>query len=173
MKKKRIDPDKIHLDGLRILKSSFEVMADAVDEVKVAEIVKFGYKTESAFNYDENYHRLRLYLKVEGRDHTEEKLICTGEYVIEFHYLIENLSDFMTENKEVSGGYTISAELGATISGISYSTTRGIIFERTQATGFSGILLPVISPMKLLQDDTYSDDTGSEVDSGVSPKPLS
>ena len=39
----------------------------------------------------------------------------------------------------------------ATLAGISYSTLRGIIFEKTSDTPWGGLTLPVINPKLLLE----------------------
>ena len=46
--------------------------------------------------------------------------------------------------------FSVSAMIGATLAGIAYSTTRGIILDCTQSTDFKGVLLPVINPQQLL-----------------------
>ena len=63
------------------------------------------------------------------------------------------MRDFISyeENKE---DYTIDSQLGATIAGISYSTARGIVLERTNGTYFNGVILPVLNPRELLEEDS-------------------
>jgi hypothetical protein len=39
-----------------------------------------------------------------------------------------------------------------TINGIVYSTARGIVYEKTIATPFGGVLLPVIDPDLLIEN---------------------
>ena len=78
-----------------------------------------------------------------------------GEYHIEFEYHVENLDDFVTGG-ESNESKVVENILGATIAGISYSTARGIILNRTQATNFNGVLLPVINPADLLKEDTFT-----------------
>ncbi|MGB5931340.1 MAG: hypothetical protein WBH03_24380 [Cyclobacteriaceae bacterium] len=156
MKKKKIDPEKIILSGLRIIKASFEINADHMDDQQVIDNINIGLKSESAFNFEEKNHRFRLFFKVTGREGEESKMVCEADYGIEFHYHIENLEDFLIKDDEMPGCYSVDGALGATIAGISYSTSRGIILERTQTTDFRGVILPVIDPGKLLQGDSYS-----------------
>jgi len=43
--------------------------------------------------------------------------------------------------------------LAATLLGIAYSTSRGIIVEKTQNTFLGGIILPCIDPYKVLMEE--------------------
>ncbi|MEQ9300969.1 MAG: hypothetical protein RIF33_20510 [Cyclobacteriaceae bacterium] len=79
---------------------------------------------------------------------------ATGEYLLEYSYIVENLSEFAEDE---DGQKLVSASLGATIAGISYSTARGIVLDRTQATDFNGVLLPIINPHRLLGEDSFSE----------------
>jgi hypothetical protein len=56
----------------------------------------------------------------------------------------------------------IEEAIGATIAGISYSTSRGIVLERTLGTDFGGIILPVIDPAELIRKDTFTQKTGKK-----------
>ncbi|QSE99202.1 hypothetical protein [Fulvivirga lutea] len=152
----KVDPEKINMLGLRITKSYFEVDESALEEPELVENIKLGCKSESAFNVDEKYHFFRLYIKIQGFDKNEKQVRVRGEYHIDFHYIVENLSEFVSfENDDTE--INVDANLGATIAGISYSTSRGIILDRTQTTDFNGVILPIINPHNLLDKDTFSE----------------
>ncbi len=156
MTKSKVSPDKIHLQGVRILKSHFEV--SGIDEQQEISTFSMGFKSESGFDINENQQLFRLYIKIKGLNDKEEYVGVSGEYHIEFYFYIENLTDFVhREEGAEENDFSISQELGATIAGIAYSTSRGIILDRTQATDFSGFLLPVINPNHLLLEDSFSD----------------
>lgn len=156
MNKLKVIPEKIHLAGIRILKSHFEVDPSAVDSPEIIEKIKTGLKSESGFNLEDNYQSFRLFVKIQGYNKKEEKISVRGEYHIDFHFFIDNLKDFITEEAD-SDQFSVASELGATIAGISYSTSRGIILDRTQTTDFNGVILPVINPHKLLKEDSFTD----------------
>ncbi len=72
-----------------------------------------------------------------------------AHFVIDFHFEIKHLSKFykLKEDKQpVFYGVLI-----ATLLGLSFSTARGIIFEKLSTTNLKDIILPVIDPNKLLQ----------------------
>ena len=98
--------------------------------------------------------RFRLFIRLDGQNEKEEVMDLRGEYHIEFVYQVENLDEFMEENEAETEGFVVSDELGATIAGISYSTARGIILDRTHATYFNGVILPVLNPRDLLANES-------------------
>jgi len=154
MSKPQVIPEQIHMVGLRIIKSHFEVdIANDEGEIEVAHY-SIGMKSETAFNHDEDEVRFRLFLKIQGFDATPKELGIKGEYLIDFYYRVDNLKDFVTWEGDK---FSVEALLGGTLAGISYSTSRGIILGRTQATDFNGVILPVINPHKLLEEDTFTD----------------
>lgn len=57
------------------------------------------------------------------------------------HFIVENLSDLIIERP--NGETEINNDLITSVAAISYSTARGIIFEKTNGTFLQGILLPV------------------------------
>lgn len=161
MGKPTVIPEKIHLQAVRIMKSHFEV--SETENQSEIESFSMGFKSEAGFDLKNNQHRFSLFVKIKGINKDDEYVGVKGEYHIDFFYLVENLEDFIhweegKEGMEENGdNFTVSQMLGATIAGISYSTSRGIILDRTQATDFNGILLPVINPNHLLTEDSFTD----------------
>jgi hypothetical protein len=100
-----------------------------------------------AHNLKEERIKLELLFSFENKQ--KEPLIF---FQIDFHYQIKNLSnyyDLKSENHPVFIGSFL-----ATLLGISFSTSRGIIFEKLKNSGISNTLLPIISPMDMLQKIT-------------------
>ena len=149
-----VNPQLIHLNGIRVLKAHIEMTNELMDNPEEIHGFSVGAKSESGFNLGANFLRFRLFLKINGMDKNGKSIDIKGEYVIEFHYEIENLKSFAHyTNKD---DYLMADIIGATIAGISYSTARGIILERTLGTDFDGVILPVIDPKDLLQKDTFT-----------------
>lgn len=72
-----------------------------------------------------------------------------ANFNIDFHFKIKDLKDFYTlpedgDNPIFSGLFL------TTLIGISFSTARGIIYERLSKTNMKNVILPVISPSKIL-----------------------
>src|SRR5690606_31487377 len=78
----------------------------------------------------------------------ETSFEAKAHFVLDCHFKIEELNNYY-ELKE--GNFPIFTGLFiATLLGISFSTARGIIFERLSNTNMQGIILPVVSPQKML-----------------------
>ena len=91
---------------------------------------KEGVKLELAFSFEDANNTQLLYFQ------------------IDFHFLVEHLNNFYQLNKE--NHPVFSGPLIATLLGISVSTSRGIIFEKLQNAGISNVIIPVVSPLKML-----------------------
>lgn len=146
----KVEPDKIHLQKIRILKADFKVDEDLMDTESGVVHFKVDLKSEPGFNLPDQMMRFRLNVRLTGYDEESEPVGVTGEYCIDFIYMIENLEDFISMEED-GENFGVDEDLGATIAGISYSTARGIILDRTQHTDFNGAILPVINPYELLE----------------------
>lgn len=138
-----INPDKIHLKHIE------ELYADigALDENSLP-ISEFDTKIahKHAFNVSENLFLLGLKAVFKAVEIDGEPE-CS--FRVNFHFKVDNLEDMFTYNEE---DVPIFHELFvATLAGISYSTFRGMIYEKTTNTLWNGITLPVINPSLLLK----------------------
>lgn len=150
-KKPRIIPEKIHLVSTQIFKANLETADSFLEAPQKLSRFNFGIAKEMAFDLERTMARFRLYFTLEAQDDNDEPLGVKVEYGIEFHFKVENLSDFTREDGE--GALQLDAAMGATLLGIAFSTARGIIFERTRGTFFDGVILPVVDPFKVLEAD--------------------
>jgi hypothetical protein len=143
-----IHPELITILSIRIFNSNISTTDEYMNNpVKPAGVeIKVGQNT--AFNIEKKNIRIRLNIELEARKNETEPVGLTGVYILEFHIHIDDLEQFITEreNKKL-----IDSKLGGTLGGIVYSTARGIIYERTAATVFGGVILPVIDPNLLLK----------------------
>lgn len=149
-----VDPELIHLISVRILRAHYEVEGESHNSELEISDYRIGLKSETGFNYEINQIRFMIYIKIVGVNSEGEPVGASGEYLLEYSYIVENLNDFVEEDGDIK---LVSATLGATIAGISYSTARGIVLDRTQATDFNGVLLPIIDPHRLLDEDSYTE----------------
>lgn len=137
--KKTIDANKIHLTKIEPQEFDINTL-----KFKNAKDYNLGIGHRLFHNLDEN--RLKLDLNCSLHDNDEEKLVNLN---IDFHFHIENLKDFYTLND--NGLPMFDTALIATLLGIALSTTRGVLFEKLSTQGISDIIIPVFSPMKMLQ----------------------
>ena len=80
--------------------------------------------------------------------HDEVSSDAKARFVFDFHFKIEELHQYYElKNNDMP---IFTGILIATLLGISFSTARGIIFERLSNTNIQGMILPVVSPQKML-----------------------
>lgn len=142
-----IDPEKIHLTEIVILKNLIDSTDAYLEQPTKPEKVLMQLDTNFWFEFENTLSRFRLNIKLEGQNEQAEPIGLTGEFLLDFHFQIENLLDFITQT---DNGPQVERIVGGTMLGIGFSTARGIVMERTKGTPFAGFILPVINPMKTL-----------------------
>lgn len=135
--------EEIELFHIDILKS----------EIKEAgKISKPDYNLEVAHKTSHNLkdERVRIKLLIVLSNKQKEIGVNEASFEIDFHYKIQNLDKFYTINEDRKMPI-FASNLVATLLGISFSTVRGILFERLASTNFKGVILPIVSPGKMLE----------------------
>jgi hypothetical protein len=145
-----INPERIHLITVNIIKAHLDTSETFLENPRKIEAFEFGVARDIAHNFQEGRSRYRLFFTLNALDPNETPLGVEIEYGIEFHFYVENFKDFTRQSEE--GVMQVDAALGATLLGMAYSTARGIVFERTRGTFFEGVILPVIDPFELLME---------------------
>jgi hypothetical protein len=146
----KIVPEYISIFFVKVYKSNHAASPEYLDNPQKPSNIKVRFAQESAINETSQNVRIRLEIILDGVDENENEIGLHGEWGIEFKLHVENLSQFLVES-ENDQGKSIDGKLGPTLLAIVYSTARGIIIERTQATYFNGVILPVIDPNELLK----------------------
>ncbi len=140
-----IIPEEIELFHIEILNSKIR------EGTKPS---KPSYNIEVAHNTGHNLkdERIKIKLLINLSDHPKQEDRNEVDYEIDFHFKIQHLDKFY----EIGEGKTpsISSNLIATLLGISFSTARGILYQRLANTNFQGVILPVVSPGKMLATKT-------------------
>jgi len=142
-----IQTDKLLLIEIALLKSAVTSTDPYLENPVKPEKIEMGLRTESKFDFTDLKCRFRLHIMLDGQDANGVSLGLGAEFMLDYIYIIENLPDFIIHH---DGDNQVEAILGATLLGISFSTTRGIVMERTKGTPFAGFILPVINPMQML-----------------------
>jgi hypothetical protein len=156
MDKPKIDPKKINLIDFRILKSSYEISPDHYNDYAKSDIIKCSASSELAYIADKGIARFRLFIKLDGVSKKSKPVGIVGEYGFEFHFEIENLEQFVeNDHDSKKDEIKMSPLLNVTLAGISYSTARGVIINRTMATDFAGIIIPILNPADILSSTEF------------------
>lgn len=142
-----IKPDLIHIITLNVYKALVNTSKEYLDNPVNIENIQVKYAQDSAFNFNENGIRIRLEVILDALNKDNEAIGLNAEYGVEFHFVVDNMNEFIVEEGKTK---KLKGILGGTLMGISYSTIRGIVFDRTQGTFFRGVILPVIDPNELI-----------------------
>ena len=144
--KSKMDPDKLDLIGVRILKAEL-YCPDHFNPEKIK-----GYTSNTSlqlgFNIEKKTGKAELSIQVtsESKEKNVEEAKCS--FLVAFYFKVDNLIELATLEEN---GFTIDSGLGNALASISYSTARGILITRLQGTGLQEFILPVISPNSLLE----------------------
>ena len=138
MKTSAIIPEKIKLNHI-------EVVSTYINDGTINKNLNFEFNVahNTKHNLDDERIKIELFIN----------LLSTKEigikYHIDFYFQIEDLQDHyeLDQDKNIP---IFSGQFIATLLGISFSTARGIIYQQLQETNFSKLILPVVSPSKIL-----------------------
>lgn len=137
-----IIPEHIHLLAIEVAEQKIDAQAfkkHKEHRLNVGHKVLHNLKDE----------RIKLELVFSFEDAAKTQLLF---FQIDFHFNVEQLSDFYQLKEE--NHPVFYAPLIATLLGISLSTARGIIFEKLQNAGLKNVILPVVSPQKMLANSS-------------------
>jgi len=109
---------------------------------------RFVNTTNSAFNLEKNLAKVDLEIEIFTLDdESEEDNGAGGKFKFEILFEIENLVELAVEAEDE----TIEVEplLDMTLTGLSYSTARGVILTRSLGTILEGVVLPIVNPANM------------------------
>jgi hypothetical protein len=133
-----IIPDKIKLFHI-------DVVSTYINDKTIDENLNLEFNVAHNSRHNLKDERVKIELFINLLLHQEIGV----KFHIDFHYNITDLKSHyaLDENKMP----LFSGQFIATLLGISFSTARGLIFQQLQETNFKGMILPVISPLKMLE----------------------
>jgi hypothetical protein len=146
-KNPKIIPEQIHIVRTAIIKSVIDCTSKFSDEPMKYKSLGLKLGKEIGHNFEDGAARYRLFFDFQALDEEDKELGLSASIGLEYHFMVDNFKDFLSEE---DGEHKIDLQLGSTLMAIAYSTSRGIIFERTSNTYFDGIMLPVIDPKNFL-----------------------
>lgn len=138
-----VDPEKINILQINLIKSSIESPPDQNVDENVIDGFVMSMGNEINYSLENKMVRIRLLLNFEGELKDKGKSGLKGEFNIEYHFFVENLDDNIKKDGEL---FKVNKNLIATLMGMAYSTSRGIVLERTSNTAFKGLIIPIINP---------------------------
>lgn len=138
MKTNPIIPEKIKLNHI-------EVVSTYINDDTINKNINFEFNVAHNTKHNLEDERIKIELFI--------NLLSSKEIGVKFHidffFQIEDLKSHYNLDKD-SNIPTFSGQFIATLLGISFSTARGIIYQQLQETNFNKLILPVVSPSKIL-----------------------
>ncbi len=139
-----IVPEDITLLRVNILNINIRTSKEYMDNPVKHEGMEMKTGSDIALNTTENACRVRLFFVFDAVNDKKEETGLKAEIGLEYHFKVREINRFVDKDQRL--GLSVAASL----MNISYSTSRGIILEKTQNTFFHGIILPVVDSTKLL-----------------------
>lgn len=143
--KQPFDPEKLSMIEFKLIKGQIDTPEDfdieKIEGHQVENSLKLGFNLEDKlikadFTAD---------VKTDSKGGNEEE--ARGIFHLVFIYRVENLEMLATPDNDT---LNVEPALLNALSGITYSTARGIMLTRLQGTAFKDFILPIINPNKLL-----------------------
>lgn len=124
----------------------FDIKSESnISIVESSQEIQLGVSNHFFHNLEESNIKINLDIHLKSKD---EKSFANFEF--EFFFHINNMEEYyQLENEEP----IFAGSLVTTLLSVSYSTSRGIIFEKLKNTRWSENILPIISPIKLLNNN--------------------
>lgn len=133
-----IIPDNIRLFHI-------DVVSTYINDNTIDENLNFEFSVAHNTRHNLNDERVKIELFINLLSHQEIGV----KFHINFHYNIKDLDNHYKLNENETPIF--SGQFIATLIGISFSTARGLIFQQLQETNFKGMILPIVSPLKMLE----------------------
>lgn len=164
-----IDTDQVHLLQVLLVKGRLDATDAYVANPQPPTSISFHFGQGFGMNRSKKTCRFILEITMEGHGTDEELLGVQAAYTLDFRFLVDNFEDYVMSGKKES--FHLHPMLGSTLLGIAFSTARGIILERTKGSYLDGVILPIVSPMKLLFDaEQHSHLESAKILSDVQPR---
>jgi len=140
----KVKPEDINLLRINVLNVNVNATKEYIDKPVKAYKVSIKSAYDIGLNKTENACRFHIHFNFTGENQEKKEIGLQADISIEYHFKIEKLESFIDKEDK------LELALAASLMHISYSTSRGIILEKTQSTYFKGIILPVIDSTKIL-----------------------
>lgn len=150
----KIDPNKILITSIKTLKGNINSTNE--ESEMIVKQYQIECTSETTVNIDEKLIRVLFKVDIFVIDEKDKKTGTDASYTNEFIFQIDNLEELtkLLDNDIVE----IDVELSKTLLSLSFSTSRGMIFNRTQGTILNGIILPVVNPNDLLNSNKKTEE---------------
>lgn len=143
-----------------VLVPNFRIFATpAVDPDSGIASIEFAYNF--TFDFDENIATCKMHFKyflaTDLKDLTNGQ---TNVLLADIHYFFQVL-DLAQFVKEHDNKQTLDTGILLNLVNVAYSTSRGILYDRTRGYGINNLLLPVLNLEEYIKDVTFISETAT------------
>ena len=137
--KPRIEAEKIHLLHIDVRKYD-------INTQKLKNSTEHRLSIGHRLMYNVEDEGLKLDLDFIFTNTSRDELLSLK---VDYHFKIDNLQDFYTSDDKEQAQF--DENMVATLLGIAVSTSRGILLEKLAAQGVDPVIIPIVSPIKILK----------------------
>lgn len=133
------DPQKLSVNNFKILSENVEI-PEYFERDKINHFVSRNHLS-LAFNLEAGLIRTESHIEIESSSSCLEEAKVRYKFIFIYHY--EGLEEIASlEDADLR----VDAQLGITLSAMTYSTIRGVLLVKLSDTVFQDFILPVIKP---------------------------
>ena len=148
-----IELTKIHWSGIGIAEFRVHGQQAIKDLMAHDPTATVNIDQQAQLSYDPTYTKVELAIHVQmqaAAGKPTRSIGISGNFEVHFFFEVENLSDLLLSIEEQPEP-VVHPQLALMLTGIAYSTLRGILWTRLSGTPLEGISLPIIEPRSLFQ----------------------
>jgi hypothetical protein len=150
MTKEPVDAQNLSLLSFHVFEYTLVSSKAFKDQPVTVKAVTTHAFAEYRVDETNNVVGIRLYIRLAPYQ-AEAYQAIEAQFGIEYHFKVNDLEAYLTQE---NGQFLLPESLIGTLLSIAYSTSRGLVYDRLQGTYLQDAILPIISPMNLLETDS-------------------
>jgi len=143
--------DLVKMDQIVITNAAIDNKAQLSSLEKGKHEFSLTYGFVLGHNISDKKFRVIFSCNINTLNENYENIDVSAKFDIAFLYRIENLDELITKKNEKDQLFEINEDLVTSLTNLSYSTSRGIIYSKCQSTIIKNLILPILSTSKLLE----------------------
>lgn len=141
----QFDVSKIEYLFIRDITCNYSIPRDTSSLIRNKGKINFNVEIEKNISIEDNLIILIFTIHLKTYDANKKEVIAT--YSTEHLFRIENLQDLIKSKDDL---WEVDDLLDNTLSGLAYSTVRGLLYQKFVGTWFATFILPITNPSNLV-----------------------
>lgn len=146
---KKFNPENISFLEFKVIKGQ----VNAPEEFNTDSVVGHHLETKFELSFNLELKQVKADLKLDIKTDSAKKNKKEASAKFDFIYIfkVKDLELYAKLNKEKL--INVDSILASTLASLAYSTSRGILLTRLQGTALQNCIIPVVNPIKLLNNE--------------------